>query len=581
MEITIHHEKVVRKQQQLHYKAVREPELKFTALYGLLAWEPWGEVALRRVLTNPGAKTPGVDDITKDDLKTESKRKALLAEGRYAPQPARRVYIPKANGKMRPLGIPTIQDRVVQAMVLNVLEPIFEADFEECSYGFRPNRCCWDALADIGQYLKRPSNYEWVVEGDIRDCFGSVNHKVLLRQLRRRIRDERLLDLIWKMLKAGVMEDLRYYSTEDGTPQGGIVSPLLANIYMHQLDEWAAQHSHRLTRSQRQYKRARGWATIRLVRYADDFVILVKGTREQAEEIKAQVAELLETKMKMDLSREKTHITHRTEGFTFLGIEVKYDQPHKYKNVNADRGCVYYSPSPKAIKRYKEKIRELIGRAYYFKDVEVIRAINRLNIGWAGYYRHANSARLFTKLDNWVWHVVFRWLTRKHQMSKKAAYKRFRVRPETPINKHPTRKDHRLGAWDGKGNFLAIWPLSFTSIRYWMYQGNRIPQKYRSKTSDRLFLQQPKYAVTAWMEGQNLRDTAEYRNLKEIVKERDRYKCQECGRYAPGAKGHVHHTDGDLTNDNLSNLTLLCEDCHKETHSYGGKKRTIWKAEMR
>jgi RNA-directed DNA polymerase len=114
-------------------------------------------------------------------------------------------------------------------MVLNVLEPIFEADFEECSYGFRPNRCCWDALADIGQYLKRPSNYEWVIEGDIRDCFGSVNHKVLLRQLRRRIRDERLLDLIWKMLKAGVMEDLRYYSTEDGTPQGGIVSPLLAN----------------------------------------------------------------------------------------------------------------------------------------------------------------------------------------------------------------------------------------------------------------------------------------------------------------------------------------------------------------
>src|SRR6266487_5481854 len=148
--------------------------------------------------------------------------------------------------------MPTIKDRVVQAAVKkNLLEPIFEAYFEDCSYGFRPNRGCWDALAEIGQYLKRPSDYEWVIEGDIKDCFGSSDHDILMRQLRRRIGDERLLTLIWRMLRAGVLEDLRYYSSDAGTPQGGIVSPLLANVYLHPLDEWADAHSHRLAKHQR------------------------------------------------------------------------------------------------------------------------------------------------------------------------------------------------------------------------------------------------------------------------------------------------------------------------------------------
>jgi RNA-directed DNA polymerase len=175
--MTIHSEMVVRKQEHLYYRAEQDPNLKFTALYGLTIWEPWAEMALRRVLSNKGAKTPGVDGMTKDDLETLEARKALLdgirkeLEEVYEPQPVRRVYILKANGKMRPLGIATIRDRVVQAMVKNLLEPIFETDFEDCSYGFRPNRGCWDALAEIGQYLKRPSNYEWVIEGDIRDCF--------------------------------------------------------------------------------------------------------------------------------------------------------------------------------------------------------------------------------------------------------------------------------------------------------------------------------------------------------------------------------------------------------------------------
>lgn len=581
MELTIHSEMVVRKQEHLYYRAEQGPDLKFTALYGLTVWEPWAEVALSRVLTNQGAKTPGVDGMTKDDLKSDGARQALLdeirrelAKGVYEPQPVRRDYIPKANGKMRPLGIPTIRDRVVQAMVKNLLEPIFEADFEDCSYGFRPNRGCWDALAEIGQYLKRPSNYEWVIEGDIRDCFGSINHKVLMRQLRRRIRDERLLDLIWRMLKAGVMEDLQYYSTDEGMPQGGIVSPLLANIYMHQLDEWAAKHSHRLTERQKQYRRSKGSATIRLIRYADDFVVLVKGTREQAELLKDEIAELLKARMRMDLSLEKTHITHRAEGFTFLGIVVKYDQPHKYRNEGADKGCVYYLPAPKAIARYKAKIRKLTGNSsHYRSEVEVIRAINRFNIGWGNYYRHANSAKLFEKLDTWAWYRIFRWLRRRHQMSMKVAYKHFRVRPEVPINKHTSRKDWRLGTRDGKGHFLAVWPLQFIPIRYWKYRGNRIPQRFKGEPNTRHSPEPPNYDTIVWLEGQDPRSTAQFRNLKEIVKERDQYKCQECDRYAQGSIGHVHHKDGNPMNDDLENLELLCEDCHRKTESYGRRKK--------
>lgn len=572
---------VARKQAQLFYKAKseRESEWRFTALYGLLLWEPWLEVALYQVLANHGARTPGVDEVTKDDLREPPKQKALvdelraqLAEGVYRPQPVKRIYIPKADGKQRPLGIPTIRDRVIQAAVKNLLEPIFEACFEDCSYGFRPNRGCWDALAEIGQYLKRPSNYEWVVEGDIRDCFGSIDHKVLMHQLRRRIGDGRLLTLIWHMLRAGVLENLRYYSSEAGTPQGGIVSPLLANVYMHQLDEWAVEHSHRLSEGQKQRRRQKGLATIRLTRYADDFVIAVKGTRDQAEAIRAEVAEHLKTMMRMDLSIEKTHITHRSEGFDFLGINVRYAASRNRKDATGEgRGNVYYLPAPKAVKRYKEKVRILASSAsYLYPDTEVIRAINRFARGWANYYRHANSAQIFEALNHWTWHRVFRWLQRKHVLAPRAAYKRFLVDAGTPINRHPTRKDRRLGAWDELGRHLAIEQLNFVRVEYWKYRGTKIPPKYDNAADIRVHPKPPDYTVEAWPEGQNPRGTAEYRNSRELVRLRDSFLCRKCNRYTKS--GHVHHKDGNPANPDPMNLELLCEACHHATESYGRPK---------
>jgi RNA-directed DNA polymerase len=572
---------VSRKQMQLYHRAKTEhdPPQRFTALYGLLLWEPWMEVALQRVLTNTGAKTTGVDGVTRERLKDVEAQNALLdelrtqlCEGTYRPQPVRRVYIPKADGKQRPLGIPTIKDRVVQAAVKDLLEPILEAYFADCSYGFRPNRGCWDALAEVGQYLKRPSNYEWVIEGDIKDCFGSIDHDILMRQLRRRIGDKRLLTLIWRMLRAGVLEDLRYYSSEAGTPQGGIVSPLLANVYMHQLDEWAVEHSHRHTEKQKQWRRKKGLATIRLTRYADDFVIAVKGTREQAEALKAEVAEYLDTTMRMTLSLEKTHITHRSEGFVFLGVEVRYGASHNQKDTTGyGKGNVYYLPSPKAIQRYKDQIQRFTNpKAYPFNPVEIIRAINRFSIGWGNYYRHANSAETFETLDNWTWWTVFRWFQHRHQIGPRTAYERFRVEADIPINRHPRRNDKRLGVW-GQGQHLAIWPLAFIPIRYWTYRGSNIPQRYEGVEDKRAQTATPNYDITPWPEGKNPHHTAVYRNTREVIRLQRKFRCERCKKYTSDTE--LHHRDGNPENNDLANLKLLCKECHKATSGYGKRKR--------
>jgi RNA-directed DNA polymerase len=570
---------VSRKQMQLYHRAKTEhdPEQRFTALYGLLLWEPWMEVALQRVLSNTGAKTPGVDGVTRERLEKLEDQNALLdelrtqlREGTYRPQPVRRVYIAKSNGGQRPLGIPTIRDRVVQAAVKDLLEPIYEAYFADCSFGFRPNRGCWDALAEIRQYLKRPSNYEWVVEGDIKDCFGSIDHEILMRQLRRRIGDERLLSLIWRMLRAGVMEDLRYYSSDAGTPQGGIVSPLLANVYMHRLDEWAVAHSHRLSEQQRHRRRCKGLATIRLTRYADDFVIAVKGTREQAEALKAEVAEFLQATMRMTLSLEKTHITHRTEGFVFLGVEVRYGASHSQKDETGQgKENVYQVPSPKAIQRYKDKVRTFTSpEAYPYSPVEIIRAINRFSIGWGNYYHHANSAKEFEALDHWTWWTVFQWLQRRYQLGPRVAAKRFYVSAEIPINPHRTRKNKRLGAWEGE-QLLAIWPLSFIPIRYWSYRGNKIPQKYENVEDTRAQTTLPNYDITPWPEGSNPHHTTAHRNAREIVRVQRKFRCERCSILS--MKTELHHKDGNPKNNHPSNWELLCEECHKLTSSYGNR----------
>jgi group II intron reverse transcriptase/maturase len=219
--------KVQRLQAMLYAKASNEPDLRFKRLYKYLTHREWVEAAVKEVLRNRGSRTAGVDRKTRSSYQDETEREMLvasiqgeLASCTYHPEPVRRVYIPKANGKKRPLGIPTIKDRVVQMMVKMLLEPIYEATFLPCSYGFRPNRCTWDALAETHHYLLPSCQYYTVIEGDIVNCFGTIQHGELMHQLRRRILDKRLLTLIWNMLKAGYIEDLQYFETSEGSPQG-------------------------------------------------------------------------------------------------------------------------------------------------------------------------------------------------------------------------------------------------------------------------------------------------------------------------------------------------------------------------
>jgi group II intron reverse transcriptase/maturase len=229
---------VQRTQAMLYAKASNEPETRFKRLYKYLTKLEWIEVATDKVLRNRGSRTAGIDGKTRRDYLEADKRVELtneiLTELRtqtYQPDPVRRTYVPKPNGRKRPLGIATIKDRVVQQMTKMLIEPIFEATFLPCSYGFRPNRCTWDALAETYYFLRPRNQYYTIIEGDIEDCFGNIHHDVLMKQLRRRVLDKRLLTLIWMMLRTGVLDNLQYTETTVGSPQGSIVSPVLANVY--------------------------------------------------------------------------------------------------------------------------------------------------------------------------------------------------------------------------------------------------------------------------------------------------------------------------------------------------------------
>lgn len=237
--------KMAQKQMTLASTAQAHPDHRFTNLYRLLHWDEWMRCAANAVLARPGSSTAGIDGTTRDYFKADydAHLGALIAglkHKTYEPQPVRRVYIPKSNGKMRPLGIPILKDRIVQEAMRAILDPIFETDFQPHSYGFRKGRSTMDAIAVIMPLFNTSAKHYYVIEGDLQSYFDTVHHRKLMSLLKRRIADKDMLDLIWKFLKAGVMEQGLFARTDTGVPQGGVFSPLLANIYLNEFDKWAA-----------------------------------------------------------------------------------------------------------------------------------------------------------------------------------------------------------------------------------------------------------------------------------------------------------------------------------------------------
>jgi len=392
-------EKVRQLQRRLWMSAKQSKTRRFHALYYRIyrsdvLWEAW-----RRVRSNGGAA--GIDGETIRAIEQRgpgeflAEIEAALRAGQYRPSPVKRRYIPKADGKQRPLGIPTVRDRVAQMAAKIVIEPILEADFQSSSYGFRPRKSATQALEAIREAGNRGHNF--VVDADIQGYFDNIQRNTLMELLKERISDRRVLKLIGQWLEAGVMEDGTVRETLAGTPQGGVISPLLANIYLNKLDRiWAARC---------------GELGI-LVRYADDFVALCR-TESQAKEALRRIG-LVMDRLGLTLHPAKTRLVNLSRGkesFVFLGCTIRKKRsilraPSKY--------YVQRWPSPKATKKLRDRVRELTSKRQSGKDVkQIVAELTPVLRGWGNYFRTGNADREFNKMDGFVFRSLRRWQFRR------------------------------------------------------------------------------------------------------------------------------------------------------------------------
>jgi len=531
-------------QRKLSVWATQDKGRKFHALYALLHDEDWLLLAHDYVSQNAGSVTAGCDGITMAnfDVDLEDNLRCLaddLRSGAFEARPVRRVRIPKPSGKLRPLGIPAIRDRIVQEALRMVLEPIFEADFVQHSYGFRPCRRTMDAVKCILWAACEPRKFFWVIEGDIASYFDTIHHRKLIKLLRRRIADERLLNLIWKFLRAGVMERNVLRATVEGTPQGGIISPLLANIYLHELDKYMERYT-ALSLYRKAKRRKQGLANFAYVRYADDFVVMCNGTRAQAEALKAELTEFLRDRLRLTLSQEKTRVTHLNDGFEFLGFRFR-------RGPSKTGGMVTRSLIPKG------KARDHLGKlkAITAPDtcqdsvVNKLRALNRLIRGWCQYYQYTgNVSTVFPRLGNRAYWLLGHWLGGKFKTKIKRAMQPFWQENHLSVGKTRLRLHHEFSRQVYKEKFHRPNPYVY------------LIQLRREELP----------SGPVWLGNEARPGQAD---LRVEVLARDGYQCRFCKAPINEDTCHLHHVRDvrvfkrPADANTAANSVALCIPCHK------------------
>ncbi|MDV2999160.1 MAG: Group II intron-encoded protein LtrA [Chroococcopsis gigantea SAG 12.99] len=450
--------------------------------------------------------------------------------------------------------VPTLKDRTVQMLLKMVLEPIYESDFLNCSNGFRPQRRTQDCIALMDSYINRRNKYYWVIEGDIKGAFDSIHHRILLDLMAKRIGDKHLLRLVERFLKAGIMSGQLFKRTDLGIPQGGICSPLLANIYLHQLDLYWWNKYGNLNRKEKERRRTSKQGNCALIRYADDWLILTNGGKAEALRLKEEFGTFLKEELKLELNSEKTHVTHVNQGFNFLGFHIqRYVSGH-------DRPKMLVTPAPENVKKLMLKIKQMTKRKY-FQDSPLLKfsALNAVLRGWINYYRHSNAKKIARDLDFWVNQRLFKWLVKRHKSTARRIMKMYKMREKGRRNNLGIRNGEKL---------LFLYRMSDLSLT-----------KYRSRKPENPYLQ------GEWLTGvipleipipsqvwKGQAQNSGWRELKEIIKAERGAKCSECGCTENLDLHHIipRKLRGKSEPENLQ---LLCRKCHALTSSFGRRKQ--------
>jgi RNA-directed DNA polymerase len=421
-----------------------------------------------------------------------------------------------------------------------------------------------DAIAVIMPLFNTSNKHYYVIEGDIRSYFDTVHHRKLLSLIKRRIADKDIIDLIWKFLKAGVMEGQLFAKTEQGVPQGGICSPLLANIYLHELDKWA-EEKWDLTRSKRQMRRAAKIGNYKMIRYADDFVVVSNGTLAEVRAAKEELKDFLRTSLHLELSEEKTKITHINDGIDFLGFHIQRVKPE-------GKWVVHLRPTEKGKERIKKKMKDLTKRGWTWLDEYIqLTRLNALARGWAEYYKHTSLLEDIEEVTRYVWFRYLQWLMRKH----KGARKHQLITTKTKVIHDRTRWTATIQE-EGVTLDTYQWLPTRTELKR-----TRYPQKGKAGFKHP-YIWEAEPAETDYPQGETgpaehlYTDTIGARSrekeplkmseIKLRVKIRDHFTCQRCGHTGNSCQLQVHHRKG-LTSHRMQDLETLCQRCHQSITS--------------